>query len=383
MWTRLDLPWAADSIAPRHLLRVAAWLAFSLAGAAGGAAADDPDPIALLRGVEAARAAIPPSRLEMTIRDRDPKKPKRGEIATRLTIVFSGANRRFEQDYRALTIDGSGPDGGRELNARLQEMEDDREAFVRAGLGKWKDMNTRSAFDGGQLMRYDAGAGTQITDPSKGSGDYMFDPRTLGISVWFDITTNVANYLGYRDAKAVDLIGEEEVEGHRAWHVRVSDKRKQEKHFWIGDAPGYLVYKSELIGGNSRWVLTSEMAGAGEGNPLPVKVVAREYGQDGALEHERVFTLDRAAYDVAVNPNNWTVAGLGMAVGETVTDVRIHRVIGHWDGEGLTESYTKALAKSRANRSAQLRWRMLATGPRDAVVGATAVAWRIVVSKKG
>ena len=118
------------------------------AHAASARAADEtankrtsPDPIQRLRNVERARLALASGKLEIAVASTPAGLPKHGTDRSTLKIVFDGGNRRFETTLRELSIDGTGPDGG-QGRKKLEEMGDDREAFVRLGLGQWQGIIT-------------------------------------------------------------------------------------------------------------------------------------------------------------------------------------------------------------------------------------------------
>lgn len=321
-----------------------------------------PDPVALLRGVEAARESIKSGRLEMSLVESHPKLPRRGDSRVRLNASFEGINRRMDQYQRSLFIDGGIPAVSEANEQKLRAMGEDREAFVRAGLGHWKETHVRSAYDGVQFMQFAEELGAYVKDPSKGSPDYVFDPRILGISTQYLMTQTVPIFLAYRDAKTVSLIGAEELDGHRTWHIRVIGKHDQERHFWIEDSVDFKVRKSEAISRYTKATATSRYDEGRTEVGLPNLVELREYDPTGALSRVVTITVEKAEYNVAVDPKQWTLAGLGMPLGEMVIDQRIHRVVGHFDGEKLTPQLPDAIRKGQAARWKPLHWGMAVTG---------------------
>ena len=77
---------------------------------------------------------------------------------------------------------------------------------------------------------------------------------------------------------------------------------------------------------------------------------------------ETTMTLDKAQDIVTVAPGAWTLAGMGMPLGEMVINEQIHKVIGHFDGEGMTPSVIDAIAKSKAAQWKPMHWGMIGTG---------------------
>lgn len=127
---------------------VVAHLAFAVA-----TAAQVPDPLALLRGVEASRTAVQSGRLEISVL-KERFAPAQGDNLV-VAVVFDAAKRRCEESSRALVVDGR--KNGSE--SKLQQMRNDREAFVRAGLGKWADVKVVSVWDGGEYKQAGTGLG--------------------------------------------------------------------------------------------------------------------------------------------------------------------------------------------------------------------------------
>src|SRR3972149_4815594 len=97
------------------------------------------DPLALLKGVEAVRLGVSSGRIAWTVTKRSFRSEERErEDILQVRVDFDGDRRRYDQYERILVIDGSGPDGGAAKNKLLDAMGGDRDAFVRAGHGRWE-----------------------------------------------------------------------------------------------------------------------------------------------------------------------------------------------------------------------------------------------------
>lgn len=342
-----------------------------------------PDPIALLRGVENAREEARSGRFEMTVKMTFPQQPKRGEKLTRLVVAFDGSNRRYDQFQRVVMIDASGPDHGVAKQKQIEALGGDPEAVVHAGIGTFKDVHVHSAYDGTQLMQYAEDMGSQVKDPSKGTPDFVFDPRLLGISVWLSLSDDLSDYLAYRDAKSFKLIGREDVAGHPTWHVNVIDHYGQDKHLWVADGEHFRVYRSSLVSPYKRLEVESIYDDLAVKSPLPLAVTARDYDSHGKLSRETRVTVDKAQYNVRVDPKSWTIAGLGMPLGQMVVDERIHRVVGHFDGEGLTPQLPDALRKAKARHWSSVMWLVVVAGGIIGSVLAAAIVQRRGLLRRG
>jgi peroxiredoxin len=60
------------------------------------------------------------------------------------------------------------------------------------------------------------------------------------------------------------------------------------------------------------------------------------------------FVRTSAEYDVEIEEATWTLAGLNMPVGTTVTDARINRSLGYWNGSGLSQRFPPKNAQPTA-----------------------------------
>ncbi len=335
-----------------------------------------PDPIALLRGVEAARESVRSGRLEMTVVQSYPQLPRRGLSTIHLRASFDGASRRYDQRNRNLIIHASGKNDGDESFRRLRAMGEDGEEFVRLGLGSWRDTHVRSAFDGVQYMQFAEDLGAHIKDPSKGAVEFVFDPRTLGINVYSRLDETLASCLGYRDAKSVSLVGEERIAGHQTWRIRVLDKYDQINTFWIESSTGFHVRRTEFELGGVRVIQSSEYADPPTESPLPVKVLNEQFDQNKKLWQVTTFSVDKSEYGVPIDPKVWTLAGLGLPLGEMVLDDRIMRVVGHFDGQGVSANLPEALRKGREAERKPLHWALAVTGLVVLAVGAAVLVRR-------
>ena len=130
------------------------------------------------------------------------------------------------------------------------------------------------------------------------------------------------------------MVGQESVEGFSAWHIQVQSKYGEALNFWIDVAQPTRVLKQSV--GND-WVV-SKYDEATPRDPIPIKVTAMNSYQNGAFEIGTRFVRSNAQFNVTIDPATFTLAGLGMAVGTSVVDLRIHRDIGYWTGAGLSEA---------------------------------------------
>ncbi len=345
-----------------------------------------PEAVKLLRDVEAARLRVVSGQFEILVTSTPTAPPKHGTDRNTLKVVFDGQNRRFQTTRRELTIDASGSDGGQARSQKLDELGGDREAFVRLALGRWQETYYCTAYDGARLLQYSSGSGTVIDDPNHGSLQYVFDPRTLGLDTTTSLRHTLASCLGLQNAKSIALIAPKNVTDAKTWHVQVTNKWDAELDFWIDrDCPTHVVrFECSVLGSKQRDVAVSQYADCRPDSPLP-HVVEIERFWNGKPAHRTMFEVRSARYNIPTDPRSWTLAGLNMPIGTDVSDVRIHRRIGYWDGTGLSEKFPRAARSVRPLSAPPYAGKLLALAEKDpkSALALDAVAWILVNTPEG
>lgn len=292
-------------------------------------AAEGPDPITLIQGVEMARLRTPPSRLTMHVVFRDPL-------------------RKNESDY-------------------LIEFDEDRRrsAFLNPeGNSKGKGL----FYDGEQACLYNPSikqASFRGLDDS--TADPLFDPRIIGLSSGLQWVLKLADVLPYKSGK-VELVGKEQIQGTETWHVRIAMEmtRKYQIDVWIGDTEAFPVYRYDMTFDDERRSIISFYEN--KNYPwLPSKAVASRFNNDGSFRDELTVTIDKAEANLAFSETNWTLAGLNLPEGTAVIDRRTKLTLGFWNGTNITpwEVWNaKRLAKTKvyppSERSKVIVWIFLA-----------------------
>jgi len=298
-----------------------------------------PDPGAMLRAVADARLRIASGSMDLEVSHYRFDQPKAGTNHIRLLVVFDGPKRRVEQFSREKADVLMGPDAGKVTEAKLRELEWNFEAFVRLGLGQWIDIHTITAYDGSVVLQYREqdrkGGSTVIRDPAKGDYGYVFDPRILGLSPNLSFRDMVEHSLADGRAENVRLVGKETVEGHAAWHVEVQwpAPNPWTRDYWIdADQPTH-VLKTRT---GPRDIVVARYDEGHNDDPLPTEVVEMSYQGNTPWIETRIVRRN-SHYHGSIDPDTWTLAGLGMPVGTPVSDIRIPRRIGYWNGTGLSK----------------------------------------------
>jgi hypothetical protein len=70
---------------------------------------------------------------------------------------------------------------------------------------------------------------------------------------------------------------------------------------------------------------------------------------------ETHFLRRNARFNIPVNPESWTLAGLHMPVGTLVVDYRTHKGLGYWDGSGFADKLPANTPKTKPASKPNLR----------------------------
>ena len=327
----------AISNAPRHATSNPAQnQQASASGSEAANPADDPrepDPLHLLLGVAKARQRIVSGSMEFQISVAQIERSRTNQI--RLVALFDGPKLRSEQFGHEYSYKYSADEAeAQEITRRADSM--DRGSAVQAGLLEAFESHHTTAYDGVSLLDYWVTDGKPahmtIDDPNKGTTQFIFDPRCLGLRTSVFVRRTVEDCLGYNEAKSITLVGGEIVEGSPAWHVRVRSKYDEILDFWMEMAHPERLLKSA----HGSDVALSRYAGPGSSDPIPTEVTTMDY-RNGSPSFGKRFIRSKSEFNVPVEPASFTLAGLGIADGTSVDDIRIHRSIGYWTGVGLSE----------------------------------------------
>lgn len=315
-------------------------------GAFAAPAAHDPDPLLLLQKVAQARQRIASGSVDFQITVEHFRPARHVTNLIRLSALFDGAKLRFDQYDREYSYTYSADEAEA---ADIQRLADslDRESAVQAGLLKPFESHHAMVCDGTSLMNYWENNGksvsTTIDDPSKGSMQFIFDPRCLGLAPFVWMGSTVDGCLGFNTAASVELIGCEPVDGVPAWHVRVKTTHADVLDFWLDSTnPEHLIKSA-----NGENVALSKYNAASPRDPIPTEVTTMDYA-NGAPRSRRSFIRLNSRFDLPIDPARFTLAGLGMQVGTEVVDIRLHRRIGYWTGSELSNDLSPKPSVAKA-----------------------------------
>lgn len=296
----------------------------------------EPDPVKLLRTVMRARTKIHSGIIEFQYSLERFNKGRRETNQLRFAATFDGDKLRFEsfgQDF-AYTFD---EDEARQNDIVKRADSMSKQAAVNAGLLEAFSSHHTLVRDGMALYDFwlagNQGPRTVIDDVAKGTANYIFDPRCVGLTTFLSVNGSVESCLGARQAK---FVGVENIDGFQAFHVRVESAGGEVLDYWIDqDRPERLIQQTYGLD-----IVKSKFDDLNLNDPIPIEVSTMSF-RNGSLEYNSRLVRSKASYNEPVDQTNFSLAGLGMPVGTEVSDNRIHRMIGYWNGLGLSENLPK------------------------------------------
>jgi len=253
-----------------------------------------PEPSVLLRAIANARLQMPPFSVTLQIVGRN----RIGGASRTYEVLSSEQRRRFWQ------VD--------ENSAR-----------------------TRSIFDGKQIIYFDGKDSVNLRDVSNPMGDYLFNPRILGVTTIYFPDHTVEYCLGLTQAGDILLVGDDKVDGLPVWHCRVDDPRGYQFDYWIQKSDELQVLRSIFTSESSRRVTESKYTNPSF-LPLPTVAETRRFANDEEIAFTQITVVEMQK-DITIPEETWTLAGLDLPIGTPVADIEKHVRVGYWDGQGLSE----------------------------------------------
>ena len=292
-----------------------------------------PDPLELLQGVARARRRIEFGSSEWEIAVEIRRSGRKETNRWRVVSVVDHDKCRIEQTGTEYRYAFSQTDQ-ESIQRRADAMS--REDAVRSGFVVPFESRHVIVYDGSALLDYFTAGNelprTDIRDPRLGTTSFVIDPRRMGLRASPSAGSTVEGCLGYGNAKSFECLGSELVRGTLAWHVRVKLKGDAVLDFWMDVARPERLIQAQI---ESETVVSDFEDGNGS-DPIPSRVTVLNRQPNASLPEIRYL---RTRFESGTPPKSGTfdLSGLGMAVGTDVTDDRISRRIGYWNGSGLSE----------------------------------------------
>jgi RNA polymerase sigma factor (sigma-70 family) len=311
----------------------------------GALSQTEPDAVALLQAVVRARQRIGSGSFEFQFsidRFRNGRKDAR---QMRFLALFDESKLRFESfGHEYSYAFDEDEDKQNEIKKRVDNM--DRDAAVRAGLSIESAVHHTMINDGTafyDLSQWEKQSPSMtIRSSTNGTGNHIFDPRCIGLSSFSFLSSTPASLIYTKGAK---FVGEEDLDGTTAYHVRADPAWNGPTEYWIDkNHPEHLL---QVIW--QRDVVKSKYDESNWSDPMPVEVDTTCF-YNGEMSDVSQLICSSKIYNLPVDPQSFTLTGLGMPVGTDVDDERIHRRIGYWTGSGLS----KELPSKKTNDSASV-----------------------------
>jgi hypothetical protein len=272
-----------------------------LVPADGLGAEEPPSAMALLRGVEVVRTQHDSLRTTLEIRYVSPPPAKTIECL----VEMDGDRRRFEVFAGEVPGQVILRDGDEFHGFRRKKHED--------------------------VAVYDLRRATGVR------GDVAFDPRILGLSDFMPCHLTAKNCLWYDSHDRLEVAGQESLRGVSVWRVKVNRKNSIAE-FWI-EEPSFRVHRKTVETPYIRIEIDSEFDSGASDWPFPSRVIAkRTYKQSDRSGLERIYTVKSFDFGADIPAERFTLKSMDLHVNTMINDYRINRIVGYWNGEGLSDN---------------------------------------------
>jgi hypothetical protein len=254
-----------------------------------------PDPITLVKGVESVREQIPPSRLRLRVYTQT----KQVTNDNYFWVLFNGERRYFNRT---------------------------------SGLP------TRIMFNGSEVIMAQPSIDNKIyyvnlRNLDMDTADCLFDPRVLGIAVFFSWKYTIQSCLGLNYNSKIELIGKEQVDDKNVWHIRtIRERDGYIKDFWIDDN-NFKVYKCVNYVSNNTNQIDSIAKSYYENEEYPWLPSRVDMELNSRIKY--IVEILKAEPNVKIPENQWTLSGMEIPKNSPVLDERTRKLIGFWDGKRL------------------------------------------------
>jgi hypothetical protein len=164
-------------------------------------------------------------------------------------------------------------------------------------------------------------------------GDMAFDPRTLGLSDTMVVDTNCRSYLWYDGAHTVKLDGVEKLGNATVSRVKAT-RGNVTSTYWIQE-PGFQVHRRLVESEFARIDIISTFSSAHGDSPFPTRVEALKTANGKSWN--TVWNISEFEVGIDISPERFTVAAMDLPIGTVLSDYRINRIVGYWDGQGVSQ----------------------------------------------
>lgn len=301
----------------------------------------------------------------LAIAETQPSVVAAGIRASRLTLTRGKLRIRRTDTWPA--------EQRREESIFLVEWEDDALRFIET-LSDGTEIR-RSIRSKGELLFRTKEYGGGLDDANKGYAHFLFDPRLLGAYPILSPSLMISDCLFASKGWSIALVTPSEtIDGHECMVLRWSTTGFAQD-YWVENAKGFPVRK--IYDHNNNVQIESSYS---PGQTLPDVVRMTYLSEGGVAERQTEFVIDSYTPEGVVS-EHFSMAGLGLEFGESVTDQRLHQVVGYWNGTALSPSRHQAFDDANIRSSAPRRRLGMALGV--VVVAAVVVVWCVLRQRGG
>lgn len=351
------------SAKPRFGKMLLLWLLFAMPSPRlAWGAAEAPSALALLRGAEAVRKPHLPFKARLIHKHISPKP----SVVVECLVECDGSRRRFEHFGDPKASDG------------------------RAIPGTVRVLNGDELYWYERSKTMDAVIDSRARTPAQ----TCFDPRLLGLVDIMSASATVNQCLLVDRPGRAELVvaGQERIGEARLWRVEAkirgeTAEQSFDKEFWI-EEPSFRVHRMTRVMRTPeieiRCDVRSEFDPQDPANPLPkrVRIHRTESGNPDFIEEIELLS---AEWPAAIPAERFTLKGMDLPLNTEVADYRIHRRLGYWNGEGLSErpDFASGVLRQPMPGPKPVRW-LAFVGGAGLLVGVGAfVVWRSRVRTRG
>lgn len=261
----------------------------------GARGAGQPSALALLRGAEMVRAKVETIQVDLSLESSSRGRNRKAECL----VEVEGQRRRFEQ--------------------RPREGRHGEVALVDGDEVHW-------------LLREEHPT-VRVFNLSE-RGVMAFDPRILGLSEMMNSKETIRRLLWCDTPKSCEIVGKEEVHGVSVWRVKVGGD-SGEAEFWI-EEPSFRVHRKtvQLSKAQVRVEIDSRFDPSDNAGPLPKFVYVKRVEPKRTIETK--ITVASLEMGKAIPGERFSLKSLDLRKNTPVSDERLHKLIGYWNGEGLS-----------------------------------------------
>lgn len=261
--------------------------------------ANAPSATALLRGAESALLQFDTLRVELSFKSILPHPP----VNLDCIIEMQGGRRRFEST------------GGARYPRQITLIEGDEVKSFEHSPG-----SSVRLFG----MKYETAT----------SGDLAFDPRTLGLTDLLAADTTVEACIWKNSNHTATVVGKEKINGVEAWRVHVATQTAT-SDYWI-EEPGFRIHQRTVEWSKGKSTIHSEFGDQDRTIPFPRIVSIKRQDKNGLMDRQiEVRSVDTQP---ELKEDRFSLASFDLPINTMAIDYRTQRVVGYWNGTGLSES---------------------------------------------